>query len=69
MFYSTIFDEKTKTWKGLPKVPKYNANVSVGQVVLEALSREPNKIGQVNKSFELYNPINVFFNNKTKIKK
>lgn len=46
--FHTTFDEETKTWYGLPGVPMYNPNVSVGQVLLEALRRYPEKIGQVS---------------------
>lgn len=45
--YRTIFDEKLKQWSGLPKIALYNPNVSVGQVILEALDRAPQKMGQV----------------------
>lgn len=45
--FHTNFDENTLTWSGLQKVPTYNSNVTVGQVVLEALQRNPKKIGQV----------------------
>lgn len=45
--YRTIYDEETKMWTGLSKVPLYNLSVSVGQVILESLDRDPDKIGQV----------------------
>lgn len=46
--YRTIYDKDTKVWTGLRKLPLYHPNVSVGQVILEALDRNPLKIGQVN---------------------
>lgn len=49
--YRTTFDQKTKIWYGPNTVPHYNPNVSVGQVLLHALGKCPNKIGQVIISF------------------
>lgn len=46
--YRTIYDKEIKEWSGIRKYPLYHPNVSVGQVILEALNRNPQKIGQVN---------------------
>lgn len=45
--YRTQYNEESKMWTGLSKVPLYNLSVSVGQVILESLDRDPDKIGQV----------------------
>jgi len=43
----TYFDDVNKIWSGKVKAPLYNNAVSLGQVALEMLNRNPNKIGQV----------------------
>lgn len=60
--YRTIYDKKMKQWSGQPKIALYNPNVSVGQVILEALHRAPDKIGQVNEIqfFLVHNKSSVY---------
>ena len=41
------FDEVNKIWSGKPAEQVFNPNVSLGQVILWSLQRNPNKIGQV----------------------
>lgn len=43
----TTYDEATKTWSGLKTTPIFNPNDSVAQIILNALQRNSNKIGQV----------------------
>lgn len=57
--YRTIYDEKTKTWSGLKTVPVFNPNASAGHVLLEALRRNPRKIGQVRHNRDKI--LSVFF--------
>lgn len=46
--YRVKFDEREKIWSGLDLEPLYNAKVSVGRVILDALQRNPKKVLQVN---------------------
>lgn len=61
MFHTT-YNEETKTWHGLPRTPTYNPNVSVGQILLEALGRYPKKIGQVSIPYHLLLMLSVVIN-------
>lgn len=63
--YKTIYNEETNLWTGLNKVPLYNLNVSVGQVVLEALDRDPDSLGQVPNFFLLVCVNKVTLNRNT----
>lgn len=47
MFCSN-FDEISSTWSGHKITSLYSPNVSVGQVILNALERNRHKISQVN---------------------
>lgn len=44
---STFFEKEIKVWHGRLTTPIYNPNVSIGQVILDCLQKNPNKIGQV----------------------
>lgn len=46
--FSTNYDPESRTWYGQPTAHTYHPNVSVAQVVLNAMSRRPHHIGQVN---------------------
>lgn len=46
--YETTYDPSTKTWSGRPLAPIYHPNVNAGQVLLDVLWRNPQKIGQIN---------------------
>lgn len=46
MFHVT-FNEKTKIWSGASTIPVFNKDLSVGAAFLDALQKNPNKIGQV----------------------
>lgn len=45
--FRTTFDSANKVWSGKSIAPVFNPNVSVGQVVLWMLQRNPNKYSQV----------------------
>lgn len=47
IMFATIYNDSKKYWQGVPRVPLYNRDVSIGQVLLDALERQPNEIGQV----------------------
>lgn len=46
--YRTEFDVENKIWSGNVIASLYNPNISVGQVLLWMLQRNPTKIAQVN---------------------
>lgn len=48
--FHTIYDADTKTWSGRKTAPMYHPNVNVAQVLLDALQRNPNHIGQISEN-------------------
>lgn len=48
--FQTTYDPSTKTWSGDRFVPTFHPNVNAAQVVLEALHRNPDYIGQINEN-------------------
>lgn len=46
--FATTYNDLEKSWKGAPRIPLLNRDVSIGQVLLDALDRQPNEIGQVS---------------------
>lgn len=46
--FDTIYNESEKSWHGVDRVPVFNRDVSIGQVMLDALERHPNGIAQVS---------------------
>lgn len=46
--HRTFYDEKTKTWRGPRKNYLFNKHVTIGEVILTELEKDPNKIGQVS---------------------
>lgn len=48
--FQTQYDPFTKIWSGRRLAPTYHPNVNAGQVLLAALERNPNRIGQINEN-------------------
>lgn len=45
--FSTFYDKETKLWSGRAKLPLYNPQVSLGQVMLDSMCNYGSKIAQV----------------------
>lgn len=52
--FRTRYDDDTKIWSGPPWVPNYYPNVNAAQVLLDALGRNPQRIGQISDHNGLY---------------